>query len=317
LKLIDIGINLMHKSFSRDREAVIRTAEAAGVSPLIITGSSIASSREAADYAAAAGGGTTVDYTAVAGSAVAAGAVAADYAAGKIRKLYATAGVHPHDAKNCGAETLAALRELAGREAVVAIGECGLDYNRDFSPRPIQREWFEKQVELAAALEMPLFLHERDAFPDFAAILEAHRKSIKSFVVHCFTGDGKTLERYLELGAYIGITGWICDERRGKHLAALIREIPAERLMVETDAPYLLPRDRETVRDSETAYAVRAGTPGGKSGRNEPRFLPHIVRTCAGYLGKDAEQVAVETRENTLRFFGLGEGEQSSVKPCA
>jgi TatD DNase family protein len=149
---------------------------------------------------------------------------------------------------------------------------------------------------------MPLFLHERDAFPDFAAILEAHRKSIKNFVVHCFTGDGKTLERYLELGAYIGITGWICDERRGKHLASLIREIPANRLMVETDAPYLLPRDMNAARSGG------GGTPGGKSGRNEPRFLPHIVRVCAGHLGKDAEQLAAETRRNTLRFFGLGEG---------
>jgi TatD DNase family protein len=259
--VIDIGVNLMHPSFDRDREAVVSAAEAAGVSPLVITGTSVKDSRKAAEYAALHPG-----------------------------KLYATAGVHPHDAKTCNHSTLAALRELTARDAVVALGECGLDYNRDFSPRPAQREWFEKQAVLAVELGMPLFLHERDASEDFAAILRA--SGAVSMVVHCFTGTEAELERYLELGAYIGVTGWICDERRGQHLRSLVRRIPSNRLLIETDAPFLLPRD--------------LGVNGlGRSGRNESRFLRHIVHTIALCLDKDEEQVARETRENTCRFFGI------------
>lgn len=257
--IIDIGVNLTHPSFDRDREAVMAAAQAAGVSPLIITGTSVQDSRKAREYAALHPG-----------------------------KLYATAGVHPHDAKTCGPATLPALRELAARDEVVAIGECGLDYNRDFSPRPVQREWFEKQAALAVELGMPLFLHERDASEDFTAILRA--AGVTNMVVHCFTGTEAELERCLELGAYIGVTGWICDERRGRGLRSLVRRIPADRLLIETDAPFLFPRDI-----------------GEKSrnGRNEPRFLRHIVRVIAGCLEKDEEQLARETRENTRRFFGL------------
>jgi TatD DNase family protein len=259
--IIDIGVNLMHTAFDRDREETVRTAEAAGVSPLIITGTSVAESRKALDYAARYPG-----------------------------KLYATAGVHPHDAKTCGAPTLAALRELAAHDAVVAIGECGLDYNRDFSPRPVQREWFEKQAALSVELGMPLFLHEREAAEDFIAILR--NCGVKRMVVHCFTGGEAVLERCLEMGAFIGITGWICDERRGLRLRSLARRIPAGRLLLETDAPYLLPR---SLGPDEK----------GLSGRNESRFLRHIARTVARCLGKDEELLAAETRENACAFFGI------------
>jgi TatD DNase family protein len=262
--VIDIGVNLMHLSFDRDREAVTAAAGAAGVSPLIITGTGVEDSRKALEYASRYPG-----------------------------KLYATAGVHPHDAKTCDASTLASLRELASPEAVVAIGECGLDYNRDFSPRPVQREWFEKQAALAVELDMPLFLHERDAPEDFAAILRAG--GVTNMVVHCFTGTEAELERYLEMGAYIGVTGWICDERRGQRLRSLVGRIPCDRLLLETDAPFLLPRDL-----GKTAH-------GGaiRSGRNEPRFLRHIARTVAQCLKKDENQLVRETRENTRRFFRL------------
>jgi TatD DNase family protein len=263
MKLIDIGINLMHSSFGRYREEVIRKAEDAGVSPLIITGTEERSSREAAGYAAAyAGPG----------------------------KLYATAGVHPHEARFCNEGTIGNLRGIASEYGALAIGECGLDYNRDFSPRDVQRAWFVKQIELASELGLPLFLHERDAFADFSAILEDCGKGVPKKVVHCFTGRREELEKYLDLGCYIGITGWICDERRGAHLGELVRHIPPDRLMLETDAPFLLPRDL-----GEKA----------RNRRNEPKYLPHIAGTIARLLGKDPARLAEETFAATREFFNL------------
>ncbi|MDR1932283.1 MAG: TatD family hydrolase [Spirochaetales bacterium] len=262
MKLIDIGINLMHRSFDKDRHLIVQAAGEAGVSPLIITGTNERGSLEALSYAAKYPG-----------------------------KLYATAGVHPHDAKTCGPATPRKLKDLARHECAVAIGECGLDYNRDFSPRDTQREWFIKQLELAAELAMPVFLHERDAFEDFFAILKERRAGIKNAVVHCFTGSEKELDAYLGLGCFIGITGWICDERRGRHLAGLVKRIPADRLMIETDAPFLMPRDLEDG--------------GGKSGRNEPKYLTHIAEALARHLEKDVKVLAEETYTNSRLFFGI------------
>ncbi|MDR2096817.1 MAG: TatD family hydrolase [Treponema sp.] len=274
MRLIDIGVNLMSPAFTPDREEVIRSAFDAGVSPLIITGADAASSTRALDFVRERPGNP---------------------AAGR---LYTTAGVHPHNAKNCNEKTIAALTALARDERVLAIGECGLDYNRDFSPRPVQREWFERQIELAAGLSLPLFLHERDAFEDFSRILERHRDGIRAMVVHCFTGGERELEKYLSLGAYIGITGWVCDERRGSHLIPLLKMIPGGRLLLETDAPFLLPR-------SLGAPEAQGNTRGRfRNGRNEPRFLPHIARFIAAHLGKDPEVLCRETYENTCCFFG-------------
>ena len=265
MKLIDIGINLMNSAYDRDRDEVVKTAAAAGVSPLVITGSGERSSLAAALYAST-------------------------YSAGQHGALYATAGVHPHEAKNCGSGTIDFLKELALKKGAKAIGECGLDYNRDFSPRDVQRKWFIKQAELAAGLFLPLFLHERDAFVDFSTILADHINAVPAAVVHCFTGTGDELERYLSMGCYIGVTGWICDERRGKHLADLVKLIPKDRLMLETDGPYLLPRD----------LPVKV-----RNRRNEPRFLPHIAETIARHLGKDPAELVDETFNNTKRFFGI------------
>ena len=268
--MIDIGINLMNAAFDRDRDEVVKSAAAAGVSPLVITGCGERSSLDAALYARA-------------------------YNAAVPDALYTTAGVHPHEAKNCGNGTIDILRELAlgkteGASSVKAIGECGLDYNRDFSPRDIQRRWFVKQIELAAELALPLFLHERDAFADFSIILNGYIKTVPAAVVHCFTGTGEELDQYLSLGCYIGITGWICDERRGKHLRELVKNIPPDRLLLETDAPYLLPRD--------LPLKVR-------NKRNEPRFLPHIAETASRCLEKAPAKLAEETSANTKRFFGI------------
>ncbi|WP_028612299.1 TatD family hydrolase [Paenibacillus harenae] len=258
-QIIDIGVNLMHRSFHQDREQVVARAAANQVTPLILTGTSLRNSLEAARYAGRYSG-----------------------------KLYATAGVHPHDAKSCNEETITKLKELAALPQVVAIGECGLDYNRDFSPRDVQRKWFTEQVRLALELDMPLFLHEREAFKDFIAILKEH--AVQKAVVHCFTGTLPELKAYLEMGFHIGITGWICDERRGKHLRDLVRMIPLDRLMIETDAPFLTPRDlKEKPAD----------------GRNEPAFLLHILQAVARCIGKPAEEVAKATTETAAGFFRI------------
>jgi TatD DNase family protein len=261
MALIDIGVNLMNAAFDRDREAVVAAAADAGVSPLVITGASGESSLLAAEYAARYPG-----------------------------ELYATAGVHPHNARFWETAVREQIRSLAVRPGVVAVGECGLDYNRDYSPRDRQRECFEAQIDLAAELGKPLFLHERDAFADFFEILKKKRASISRMTVHCFTGGEAELDAYLELDAYIGLTGWICDERRGRHLIPLIKKIPPDKLLLETDAPYLWPRNMPGPR---------------RGGRNEPRNLVFIAAFAARILGKETETLAAETFSNSRRFFAL------------
>jgi TatD DNase family protein len=257
--LIDIGVNLGHASFNADRQQVIDRAVAAGVYKLVVTGTSIRSSLEAQTLAS-----RFPDI------------------------LCSTAGVHPHNAKNCNNETIKTLRDLAKHKEVVAIGECGLDFNRDFSPRPVQERWFEAQIELACELKLPLFLHERDAHQRFVEILSTYRNQFDAAVVHCFTGNGEELDAYLNLGLHIGITGWICDERRGLHLREVVRDLPLDRLLIETDAPYLLPRDLQ---------------PKPRSRRNEPMYLPHVLEAIAAARGQPAREIAAATTQNALRLF--------------
>ena len=251
--MIDVGANLTHAAFRDDLPDVLRRARDAGVSAIIVTGTSVEETRKALEL-----------------------------------DFLTTAGVHPHHARECGPETIPALRELAKNPRVVAIGECGLDFNRNYSPHPDQEHWFRKQIELALEIRKPLFLHSRDAHPRFADILKEMK--VQLAVAHCFTGEREELRAYLDLGLYIGITGWICDERRGQHLLQLVREIPRDRLLLETDAPYLTPRDMR---------------PPPKARRNEPAFLPHILTTVARALGRDVDDVASETAGNARTLFGL------------
>ena len=272
MDFIDIGVNLMSPAFDHDREDVIARAQAAGVKTLVITGSDIESSSGAAAFA-------------------------------KDRlNCRTTAGVHPHNAKNWNDKTLDQLEELAASESppngtIVAIGECGLDYNRNFSPQDAQRKCFEDQLKLAGKIGKPVFLHERDAYVDFFSILKQYRPGLPGAVVHCFTGGMRELEAYLSIDCYIGITGWICDERRGGHLIPLLNTIPANRLLLETDAPYLLPRS--------LPRSIR-----GKSGRNEPCFLPHIAASVAEILGKTPGQIAMETSANAERFYFINQSDK-------
>ena len=258
---IDIGANLTHDSFDADRESVIARAAAAGVEQLIVTGASLESTVQAI-------------------------ALARSYPG----RLFATAGVHPHHATELDDERETELVRLAAAPEVVAVGECGLDYHRNYSPRDVQCRAFARQLELAARIGKPVFLHQRDAHDDFLAILREHRRRIVGGVAHCFTGTGLELEAYLELDLAIGLTGWICDERRGTHLVALAREIPSTRLMVETDAPYLLPRDLE---------------PRPASRRNEPMHLPHIAGTIAAARGVSLAQLAESTTRAARELFEL------------
>ena len=258
--MIDICFNFTHDSFRADEDEVLLRAKQAGVKAMVVVGSDLADSTEGL-------------------------ALAKRYS----DVLYAGVGVHPHNAKSWNSDTYQSLRELSKHNKVLTIGETGLDYNRDYSPRATQRYAFEKQIELAAETQLPLFMHQRDAHDDFFAILKSHRKEISKAVVHCFTGNQKMLEDYLDLNLHIGITGWICDERRGQHLQELLPKIPADKLMVETDAPYLLPRTLK--------QAV-------KGRRNEPSFLPHIVAQIALGCGVDSATIGARSYANSKQFFG-------------
>lgn len=262
--MVDIGANLTHESFRDDLPEVLARAGEAGVDTIFVTGTSVAGSRAAQALAA------------------------------KHENLYCTAGVHPHDAAKCDEHTIPALRALLALPKVKAVGECGLDFNRNYSPHPDQEKWFTAQLELACELGKPLFLHSRDAHPRFADILRNHSRGagpgLPPAVAHCFTGERDELHAYLALDLYIGITGWICDERRGGHLLRLVRDIPADRLMLETDAPYLTPRSLR---------------PQPKSRRNEPAYLPQVLTTVAKALGRTTEEVAQTTSGNARRFFRL------------
>jgi TatD DNase family protein len=263
-ELIDIGANLTHSSFAADLDQVMRDAVAAGVTRQMVTGTDLASSRAAAALAAR-----------------------------HPRMLWSTAGVHPHHAASFEPALAAHLEELLALPEVVAVGECGLDYFRDFSPRPAQRAAFVAQLEIAARTGKPVFLHQRDAHEDFTAILAEHRAALRGGVAHCFTGGPEQLEAYLGLDLSIGITGWVCDERRGSALRTAVPRIPRGKLLLETDAPYLLPRDL---------------TPPPKSRRNEPAYLPHIAATVAILRGESLASVAAASTQNAVRLFGLDPG---------
>ncbi|MCQ2738338.1 MAG: YchF/TatD family DNA exonuclease [archaeon] len=261
--LIDIGLNLMHKSFDKNRAEIISESAKVGVNQFIITGTNVKSSETAKEYAKQ----------------------------DKFKDiLFSTAGVHPHDAKSCDENTIAKLEEFAEEDCVVAIGECGLDYNRNYSPQDVQRKWFEEQVKLAQKLDMPLFLHERDAHEDMMKILESYPEMAKKAVVHCFTGTKEEAENYLSLGCYIGVTGWICDERRGQSLQEAVTIIPPEKMMIETDAPFLIPRNLPKKP---------------KSNKNKPEYLPHILKTIAEYKDMDPEELGKSVTKTTKELFKI------------
>ncbi|QQA75744.1 3'-5' ssDNA/RNA exonuclease TatD [Pectobacterium parmentieri] len=259
--MFDIGVNLTSSQFEKDREQVVIRAKQAGVSGILITGTNAQESYQAMLLAQA------YPYY-----------------------CWSTAGVHPHDASQWNGDIAEQVHHMANAACVVAIGECGLDFNRNFSTPEEQERAFSAQLAIAAELSMPVFLHCRDAHPRFISLLTPWLGQLPAAVVHCFTGNRQELDACLAVGLTIGITGWVCDERRGLELRALLPYIPADRLLVETDAPYLLPRDLR---------------PKPAFRRNEPCYLPHIIRQIAEWRGEDATWLGQITDENARRIFRL------------
>jgi TatD DNase family protein len=259
--LIDIGLNLASHRFTRDWQQVVARAHAAGVERFILTGTTLKISNEVALLTEK---------------------MAPDTA-------YFTAGVHPHYASELTADSIAQLRELLSHANAVAVGETGLDYNRDLSPRNVQRAALEAQIDLACTVNKPLFLHERDAAPDLLAILDNFKDRLPRCVVHCFTGNEAIAQQYIERGFYVGITGWVGQKNRNQDLLLALKAIPPERTMLETDAPYLTP----------PGYAPSI------AGRNEPAALPRVAELLAAARGVPVEQIRADAYAASMTFFGL------------
>jgi TatD DNase family protein len=261
MQLIDIGVNLTNKRLRFDVEAILQESAAHQVDKLVVTGTSLQHSE-----------------------------LAIQLCERFPEQLVCTAGVHPHDAKDWNDNSVSQLSHLIQQPCVRAVGETGLDFNRNFSPQERQINVFQQQLELAVEHGKPVFLHQRDAFDTFHGILKEYRDKLQNVVVHCFTDDKPSLYHLLDLDCHIGITGWICDERRGQALQQAVIDIPDNRLMLETDAPYLLPRDLDPKPADKTNY---------------PKYLPHILQTVARLQHKPPEQLADEVLQTTKNFFKI------------
>ena len=261
MEWIDIGVNLTDKAFAQDREAVLERAWQADVSQMLLTMTSL----EQADSLLA-------------------------LCAEQPQRLFTTAGVHPHEARHWTTDSSRQLAALCAEPAVRAVGECGLDFNRDFSPRPAQIRALEEQLAVAVDTQLPVFLHERDASDTLLAVLRDYRDQLSGAVVHCFTAERDALYAYLDLDLHIGITGWICDERRGTHLHSLVRDIPANRLLLETDAPWLLPRTL---------------SPKPKNRRNEPAFIAEVASMVAQCRNESLQTLSDNSCRAARTLFAL------------
>lgn len=263
--LIDIGVNLSNSRFEEVIDDVLDRAIDAGVKRMVLTGTSVTDSEAVIS-------------------------LSKKYQRKYPNLLYSTVGIHPHEAETLNNDTLARLSELSKDSSVVAIGETGLDFFRNLSDPIAQEKSFEAHIELAIERELPLFLHEREAKKRQLEIINSHINDFPKSVVHCFTGDKKTLFSYLDLDLYIGITGWICDERRGLELQKIVKNIPLNRLMVETDAPYLLPR-------------TMINPP--KDRCNEPAFLTHVIESITAHREEPQSEIEQATTATAIEFFNL------------
>lgn len=255
VKYYDIGLNLFCKQFP-EPEKIINDAKADGVC-CILTGTDMKENRKINEFV-------------------------------KTHDAFGTAGIHPHNADRARQEDFRLIEQiLSENDKMVAVGECGLDYDRMFSTKENQIRCLEKHIVLAEKLDMPLFLHERSAADDFIKRFKSHPDVCKKSVVHCFTGNKGTLDKYLSMGFSIGITGWICDDRRAKELRDAVRIIPLERILVETDAPYLTPKNVP-----------------GLDRTNVPQNIKYVIRDLAKYMKVSEAELTEHAKKNTERIFG-------------
>lgn len=257
----DIGVNFTDKRLSF--EPVFERALAANVQQMIITGTSLEKSQQAEKLASQ-----------------------------HPKQLFATAGVHPHDASTFDEQIFTQLKVLAQSSQIIAIGECGLDFNRNFSTPEQQLFAFEQQLILACELGLPVFLHERDAFDAQIQLLTKYRKDLVGGVAHCFTGNLTQMQGYLDLDLYVGITGWVCDLNRGQALREAIKALPLNRILLETDAPYLRPKGLANNRKVD-------------NGNNEPAYLPYIAAEVANLMSIDSQSLLLACQHNTQALFKI------------
>ena len=257
-KLFDIGANLTHKSFENDFEEVIKRSFLNGVNNICITGCDLTDSRRALSLAKKFP-----------------------------NNLISTCGIHPHYADSFSEKSKKEIQEICNDSLVKAIGETGLDFNRNYSDKKNQIKSFLTHIKLANSLNLPMFLHQRDAHEDFIDCLNKETPRTKC-VVHCFTGEKKELFNYLDRDFYIGLTGWICDPKRGSHLEELIPLIPLDRLLIETDSPYLLPKNLKV-----------------KGKRNEPAFLNEILKKVVSERKESEKKITEMLSKNSLSFFNF------------
>ncbi|XP_051160941.1 3'-5' ssDNA/RNA exonuclease TatD [Leptopilina boulardi] len=284
--LVDVGANLTNKKYSRDLDSVVQRAKDAGVQKIMVTGAGIRSSKEALRLTRIYPG-----------------------------TLYSTAGVHPHDAKSWeDPDTLDELETIAANPECVAIGECGLDYNRDFSEPEAQRSVFHKQVELACRLNKPLIIHERGAQSDVIEVLNQYKDRLPPILVHSFIGTAEEAQIYLDQGYYLGITGYLCKDKSDSGVRQLLEggQAPLDRLLVETDAPFMYPNTRASklpphVKDSLTERSLTFLQRYCTFQRNEPCALPAVVEMVAAFMRISPEEVALATAFNALKLFGLNQ----------
>ncbi|MCH8536134.1 MAG: TatD family hydrolase [Alkalimonas sp.] len=257
----DSGVNLFSEQFAADREQVMLRAQAAGIDKQILIASDLAECQQNLHWCQ------------------------------QHANCHTTAGIHPHQAGQADTDWLQQLKSILTNHPIVAVGECGLDFNRNFSSQDAQIDVFAQQLQLAKELTLPVYLHERDAFDTQLQLLKDH--AICHGIAHCFTGDTTQLKAYLDLGLYIGITGWLCDERRNQALVEALAYLPLDRICLETDAPFLLPRNL---------------APKPKSRRNEPAYLLAIANQLAQLKAIPLQQVETQCWHNSLTLFNLGRG---------
>ena len=258
MKLFDSHCHIDDKIYNQDFSQMLQRAHAAGVAGMMIAGITLKTAEKAIQLAENNGG------------------------------LFAAVGVHPHDAASCSETVVQRLRELSRSDKVKAWGEIGLDFNRMYSPRHDQEKWFVRQLEEADSLNLPLIIHERDSDGRLLTILAQTHHADRKGVIHCFSGNRKELEEYLALGYCIGITGILTIQTRGKDLRAMVRHIPTDRLLIETDAPYLTPAPEKN-----------------KIRRNEPAFVRSTFLKLAEILEKPADELAATLWDNTCRLFAI------------